>query len=70
MLMKEYTIRITGGYDVSVLSPKMIALLINKIRNSDTKEMVIPAEEVIPQGYAEYLTRVLQANPCFSEGSN
>ena len=36
MLMKEYTIRITGGYDVIVLSPKMIALLINKIRNSDT----------------------------------
>ena len=53
--MKEYKIKITGEYDVIVLSPKMIALLIDKIRNSDTKEMVIPAEEILPQGYVEYL---------------
>lgn len=60
--MKEYKIKITGEYDVIVLSPKMIALLIDKIRNSDTKEMVIPAEEILPQGYVEYLNRVLDAN--------
>lgn len=62
MLMKEYKIKITGEYDVIVLSPKMIALLIEKIRNSDTKEMAIPADEILPQGYAEYLNRVLDAN--------
>lgn len=60
--MKEYKIKITGEYDVIVLSPKMIALLIEKIRNSNTKEMVIPADEFLPQGYAEYLNRVLDAN--------
>lgn len=60
--MKEYKIKITGEYDVIVLSPKIIALLIDKIRSSDTKEMVIPAEEILPQGYAEYLNRVLDAN--------
>lgn len=60
--MKEYRIKITGKYDVIVLSPKMIAALINKIRNSDTTEMIIPAEDILPQGYAEYLTRVLEAN--------
>lgn len=60
--MKEYKIKITGKYDVIVLSPKMIAALIDKIRSSDTKELVIPAEEILPQGYAEYLTRVLEAN--------
>lgn len=60
--MQEYRIRITGGYDVIVLSPKMIALLISKIHNSSTKEMVIPAEEILPQGYAEYINRVLDAN--------
>lgn len=62
MLMKEYRIKITGEYDVIVLSPNMIARLIDKIRGSDTKEIVIPAEEILPQGYAEYLNRVLQAN--------
>lgn len=62
MLMKEYRIRITGKYDVIVLSPKMITTLIDKIRHSNSKEMVVPAEDILPQGYAEYLTRVLDAN--------
>ncbi len=62
MLMKEYRIKITGEYDVIVLSPKMIALLIDKIRGADTKELIIPAEEILPQGYAEYLSRFLAAN--------
>lgn len=60
--MKEYKIKITGKYDIIVLSPKMIAVLIEKIRSSDTKELVIPAEEILPQGYAQYLARVLEAN--------
>ena len=60
--MKEYRIRITGKYDVIVLSPKMIAVLIEKICSSDTKELVIPAEEILPQGYAQYLARVLEAD--------
>ncbi len=60
--MKEYRIKITGEYDVIVLSPNMIARLIDKIRGSDTKELVIPAEEILPQGYAQYLNRVLDAN--------
>ncbi|HIS26153.1 MAG TPA: hypothetical protein IAA57_04505 [Candidatus Pullilachnospira intestinigallinarum] len=40
VLMKEYKIKITGEYDVIVLSPKMIALLIERIRGSDTRELV------------------------------
>ena len=51
--MKEYKIRITGKYDVIVLSPALIARLIEKIRCADTNEMVIPAEEIITQGYDE-----------------
>lgn len=62
MLMREYKIKITGKYDVIVLSPNMIARFIDKIRGSDTKEIVIPAEEILPQGYAQYLARVLEAN--------
>lgn len=60
--MHEYTITITGDYDILVLSPQMINKLIEKVKDSDTKELVIPAEEILPQGYAEYLARVLRAN--------
>ena len=60
--MREYKIRITGQYDILVLSPKMLSALIGKVRRSRTKELVVPAEEILPPGYAGYLTRVLQAN--------
>lgn len=60
--MKEYLIRITGEYDIIVLTPHMIETLMQKIHSSDTKELVIPAEEILPQGYIEYLARVLSAN--------
>lgn len=58
----EYTIRITGNQDILVLSPQIIGMLIEKIRCSDTKELIIPADELLPQGYAEYLERVMQTN--------
>lgn len=58
----EYTIRITGNQDILVLSPQIIGTLIEKIRCSDTKELIIPADELLPQGYAEYLERVMQTN--------
>lgn len=61
--MKEYRIKITGKYDVIVISPRIIATLIDKIRRSNIKELVIPAEEILPQEYTEYLTCVLEANP-------
>ena len=58
----EYTIRITGNHDILVLSPQIIRTLSEKIRCSDTKELIIPADELFPQGYAEYLERVMQTN--------
>ena len=61
-MTEEYKICITGDYDILVLSPEMIALLIKRVKNSNTREVVIPAEEILPQGYAEYLIRVLGAN--------
>lgn len=62
MLMKEYIIKITGEYEMLVLSPQMISLLIEKIEMSDSKELVISAEEILPQGYIKYLAHVLSAN--------
>lgn len=58
----EYKIRITGNQEILVLSPKIIGTLIEKIRCPDTKELIIPADELLPQGYAEYLERVMQIN--------
>ena len=60
--MCEYSIRITGNHDILVLSPQIIGTLIEKIRCSDTKELIIPADELLPQGYVEYLESVMQTN--------
>lgn len=58
----EYTIRIIGEYDILVLSPQMIAQLIENIKTSDSKELVISAGEILPQEYAEYLAHVMETN--------
>jgi len=60
--MREYIIKITGEYEMLVLSPQMISMLIEKIEMSDSKELVVPAEEILPQGYIGYLAHVLSAN--------
>ena len=57
--MNEYIIRITGEYDIIVLTPQMIKTLIQKIHNSDTRELMIPESEILTRGYVEYLARVL-----------
>lgn len=58
----EYAISITGNHDILVLSPEIIGTLLEKIRCSDMKELIISADELLPQGYAEYLERVMQIN--------
>ncbi len=58
----EYTIRMIGEYDILVLSPQMIAQLIENIKTSDSKELVISAGEILPQEYAEYLAHVMETN--------
>lgn len=58
----EYAISITGNHGILVLSPEIIGTLLEKIRCSDMKELIISADELLPQGYAEYLERVMQIN--------
>lgn len=60
--MKEYVIKIKGNYDILIINPKMISNLITKINQSDTKELTVSADEIIPEKYVEYLSRVLKAN--------
>ena len=45
-----------------IISPNMIASLIAEMRRFDTREILVPAEKILPPGYAEYLKRVLIAN--------
>lgn len=60
--MKEYVIKIKGNYDILIINPKMISNLIIKINQSNTKELTVSADEILPEKYVDYLSRVLKAN--------
>ena len=60
--MKEYIIKIKGNYDILIINPKMISNLIEKVNQSDSKELTVSADEILPEKYVEYLSRVLKAN--------
>lgn len=60
--MKEYVIKIKGNYDILIINPKMISNLIAKVNQSDSKELTVSADEILPDKYVEYLSRVLKAN--------
>ena len=44
-----YRIWIRGEYGISVLSPEIIALLVEKVKKAASKDLIIPVEEIIPQ---------------------
>jgi len=54
-------VTVAGGYDFLIVSPAMVAYLIKKAKHAQTKEFIIPAETILPQGYARYLGCVLAA---------
>ena len=60
--MKEYVIKIKGNYDILIINPKMISNLIEKVNQSNSKELTVSADEILPEKYVEYLSRVLKAN--------
>nr|WP_304579044.1 hypothetical protein [uncultured Acetatifactor sp.] len=37
-------------------------MLVEKVKKAASKDLIIPVEEIIPRGYAEYLVRVMEAN--------
>jgi len=43
--MKEYRLKINGGYDFIIISPQTISLLISKIHNSPDKELAVKVED-------------------------
>ena len=60
--MREYRIEIRGKYDILVLSPQILSRLMELLFHSGTRELEIPAEEILPPEYAGYLARVLDVN--------
>lgn len=60
--MKEYRLKIDGGYDFIIISPQTISLLISKIHNSPDKELAIKVEDIMPADFARYLVDVINSN--------
>ena len=59
---EKYEITIAGECSLVMVSPEMVGSLVQMVRESDKRELRIPAEVILPQGYAEYLLCVLEAN--------
>lgn len=62
MLMREVRIRLTEEQAFILLSPRIVALLIEKVRYAKAPEITVPAEELMAPDYARYLERALAAN--------
>lgn len=60
--MHEYKITITGKYDILIISPEIIKNLLERIEISETIELVISADDIIPESYVVYLSNVINAN--------
>ena len=60
--MKEYKISIVGVTDFIIISPDVLGLLFQKIRESSKQQMDIPVESIMPVGYTKYLEAVLNGN--------
>ena len=60
--MKEYRLKINGGYDFIIISPQTISLLISKIHNSPDKELAVKVEDIMPADFARYLVDVINSN--------
>lgn len=60
--MKEYKINILGVEDFVIISPKVVGMLLQKIRESENTSFEIPVESIMPPGYTQYLINVLNSN--------
>lgn len=60
--MKEYKLKINGGYDFIIVSPQTISLLISKIHDSLDKELSVTVEDIMPADFAKYLMNVINSN--------
>ena len=60
--MREYKLKIKGGSDFVIVSPKVIAALVKEIYNTPQKELSVAVEKIIPEDFTQYLMRVINSN--------
>ena len=60
--MKEFKLSIVGVADFIIISPEVLTLLLQKIKESSQEQMDIPAGAIMPAEYTRYLTQVLNSN--------
>lgn len=60
--MKEYKLKINGGYDFVVIAPKTLSSLISKIHDSPEAEFCVRVEDIMPADFAKYLVNVINSN--------
>ena len=60
--MKEFKLSIVGVADFIIISPEVLTLLLQKIKESSKEQMDIPADAIMPVEYTQYLTKVLNSN--------
>lgn len=60
--MKEYKVSITGITDFIIISPEVLRLLLEKIKDSITLNVEIPAESIMPMKFAKYIKAVINVN--------
>lgn len=60
--MKEYRLRISGGSDFVIVSPKVIAALVKEIYNTQERELSVTVEKIMPENFTNYLARVINSN--------
>lgn len=60
--MREYKLKIKGGSDFVIVSPKVIAALVKEIYNTPQKELSVAVEKIMPEDFTQYLMRVINSN--------
>lgn len=60
--MKEYKLKINGGYDFVVIAPQTLSSLISKIHDSPEAELCVRIEDIMPSDFAKYLVNVINSN--------
>ena len=60
--MKEYKLKINGGYDFVVIASQTLSSLISKIHDSPEAELCVRAEDIMPSDFSKYLVNVINSN--------
>lgn len=60
--MLVYKLKFAGDGDLIILSPMILHRLIEKVKNSQRKELCVDMDRLFPRTYQEYLLKVINSN--------